>query len=504
MPKSMASSDPLSSPSPSPPPPSNLPSRSGLTSAHTTSNKSATQQLDTSSELSELTDDDVDGDKVTHHSEDEDDGLDQPKGDASTRPTPKRSRRQAPEPKWGDWTYKRKRRKQLTVQVGDIEDDPEEEEEEEEEEEQPALQPHPMEEEEDEEEQPGIRRPVNAVRTPRPRDAANDDVEEEEEERDDGDDDDDDVTPRRRRRVARAGSLSDSGLDEEGDSEAGQDPEDDVLPLATAALTATVKEATPDLTDDEDDPATLEVEADDAESENETASEEEDPEAEEGAMDVDEDAPEPPTPSINGVSVTVPVPIPAAPSTQVVASIMGAAVVDDVPTPSASPSPPPEDAPDADVPEPEDVEAEDAEVEDEAADAETEADLQHEHRAEALDALATIELKFALLRERVYVEKMEALAWEEALVENGASHATTSDLSACPLIFSPYIRLGTHPESLHLHSELSRRRDKRMELAARRRNYEVANVLKRRRAEENSVWSWWMVRISSVRPLALC
>jgi hypothetical protein len=32
-----------------------------------------------------------------------------------------------------------------------------------------------------------------------------------------------------------------------------------------------------------------------------------------------------------------------------------------------------------------------------------------------------------------------------------------------------------------------------MELAARRRNYEVANILKRRRAEENGVWSWWMV-----------
>ncbi|KAH9984841.1 Sds3-like-domain-containing protein [Russula vinacea] len=118
----------------------------------------------------------------------------------------------------------------------------------------------------------------------------------------------------------------------------------------------------------------------------------------------------------------------------------------------------------------EDVEAEDAEVEDEAADAETEADLQHEHRAEALDTLATIELKFALLRERVYVEKMEALSWEEALVEN-----------------------GSHPELLHLHSELSRRRDKRIELAARRRSYEIANILKRRRSEESAVWSWWML-----------
>ena len=99
---------------------------------------------------------------------------------------------------------------------------------------------------------------------------------------------------------------------------------------------------------------------------------------------------------------------------------MGAAVVEDVPSPSASPSPSTEDVPDGDAQEPEDVEVEDVEVEDKAADAETEANLQHEHRAEALDVLATIELKFTLLRECIYVEKMEVLAWEEALVENGA------------------------------------------------------------------------------------
>ncbi|KAG6913723.1 hypothetical protein DXG01_004704 [Tephrocybe rancida] len=53
---------------------------------------------------------------------------------------------------------------------------------------------------------------------------------------------------------------------------------------------------------------------------------------------------------------------------------------------------------------------------DDDADVEVESDLQPAHRAEALDVLATIELKFALLRERVYVEKMEGLAWEEALI----------------------------------------------------------------------------------------
>ncbi|KIK23983.1 hypothetical protein PISMIDRAFT_427439 [Pisolithus microcarpus 441] len=46
-------------------------------------------------------------------------------------------------------------------------------------------------------------------------------------------------------------------------------------------------------------------------------------------------------------------------------------------------------------------------------------DLQPAHRAEALDVLATIEIKFAMLRERVYVEKMEGLAWEESLIWEG-------------------------------------------------------------------------------------
>jgi len=304
------------------------------------------------------------------------------------------------------------------------------------------------------------------------------------EERDE-DDDDDDVTPRRRRRVARAESLSDSGVEDDGESEAGQDPEDDVLPSAAPATTA--KEATPDLTEDEDDLATQAAEADDVESENDTASEEDDPEA---AMDVDEDVPEPLGPAINGAPA--PATTAAAPPVPpVVASIMGATVIDDAASQSASPSPspPPEDAPDGDAPEPDEVEA-DAEVEDEAADAETEADLQHEHRVEALDALATIELKFALLRERVYVEKMEALAWEEALVENGTWRPRQVCRCVPVLSFSP----GSHPELLHLHSELSRRRDKRIELAARRRSYEIANVLKRRRTEESAVWSWWMVR----------
>ena len=52
---------------------------------------------------------------------------------------------------------------------------------------------------------------------------------------------------------------------------------------------------------------------------------------------------------------------------------------------------------------------------------------------------------------------------------------------------------GIHPELIHLDEELSKRRDKRLELASRRRTYEVNDAVKRNRAAGNAVWSWWKV-----------
>ena len=59
------------------------------------------------------------------------------------------------------------------------------------------------------------------------------------------------------------------------------------------------------------------------------------------------------------------------------------------------------------------------------------------------------------------------------------------------------ILAGIHPEMQHLHEELSKRRDKRLELASLRRDYEVTNVTKRRKLDEDGVWSWWKVRTRS-------
>jgi hypothetical protein len=52
---------------------------------------------------------------------------------------------------------------------------------------------------------------------------------------------------------------------------------------------------------------------------------------------------------------------------------------------------------------------------------------------------------------------------------------------------------GKHPELIYLQAELLKRRDKRLELASRKRSYEVANVTKRRKADEGATWSWWKV-----------
>ena len=75
---------------------------------------------------------------------------------------------------------------------------------------------------------------------------------------------------------------------------------------------------------------------------------------------------------------------------------------------------------------------EDEEEPEDALEAET--DLQPPQRAEAPDILAGMEVKFAILRERIYIDKMEETATEEAMILN-----------------------GTHPELLHFLTTLSAR-----------------------------------------------
>ena len=251
---------------------------------------------------------------------------------------------------------------------------------------------------------------------------------------------------------------------------------------------------------------------DDGEGEGTESEEEDDPDNGDNLPEetVTPEEPETPNPELaedtNNMEVDI-VPI-APPAAVASSSIMAGNTVIETPSPpssescSRSPSPVPvkvektkraaslgKDALDASVP-PEDA---DTPADEEECDEGLEADLQPAHRAEALDVLATIELKFALLREKLYVEKMEALAWEEALVANGAYPNPIVCARLRERFVDYHYATGIHPELIHLDEELSKRRDKRLELASRRRTYEINDAMKRKRAAENAVWSWWKV-----------
>ncbi|KAK9898519.1 hypothetical protein P389DRAFT_167037 [Cystobasidium minutum MCA 4210] len=92
-------------------------------------------------------------------------------------------------------------------------------------------------------------------------------------------------------------------------------------------------------------------------------------------------------------------------------------------------------------------------------------------RQEAIEALTKIEIEFAQLRDKMYLEKMEEVAKERWQIEN-----------------------DVHPESIHLMHLVEHRRTARLELA--RKNHKVAEAANLRAAESNVryCWSQWMRR----------
>jgi len=96
---------------------------------------------------------------------------------------------------------------------------------------------------------------------------------------------------------------------------------------------------------------------------------------------------------------------------------------------------------------------------------------------------------------------METLAWEETMIQ--ACTSSFSNLLLLVLIFRGFS--AVHPEMQYLQQEMIKRRDKRLELASRKRSYEIGNATKRRRADEDGVWSWWKVPLlTSTPPWSIC
>ncbi|KAG8820912.1 hypothetical protein FRC17_009989 [Serendipita sp. 399] len=98
-------------------------------------------------------------------------------------------------------------------------------------------------------------------------------------------------------------------------------------------------------------------------------------------------------------------------------------------------------------------------------------ELQAADRQDALDALALLELKLALVRQRLFQDKMDELGREEDMIRN-----------------------GTHPELLHTIAELDKRRERRIQLAENKRKRDIDLAAKLRSHEEDGIWSWWGVQ----------
>lgn len=395
-----ASSGSLTSPSPSPPPQSLSLIPNKKPPSTTTTAKTA--GLDSSSELSELTEDEQDA--ATRDST-----LSSTPQDSRRLPRRKRSGI-VPEPMW-DWAYKTNGRRPPHDN-----DDP--------------LPPS------NKTSAPASTSSTGRGLNTQERDNENDN---------DNDNDEDDEDGKTMSRQLPSEIDDDDGGEEPDEHESEEEEEENVedADKTVAPAVSTLKDGTREssmaLTEEDVASSDYSMESEDEEQQEE---EEEAPQDEEADVEAEDDA------TVAKNVDTAPV-VPIAPASN---SIMAGQQIIKSPSTSPSTSPEPEEEPaerpvhtvdekplktepvepdtvpdpevdnDEEVEDPEKPDADvdqDPEVEAEVENEEAESDLQPAHRVEALEVLAQIELRFGLIREALYVEKMEELAMEEAMILQG-------------------------------------------------------------------------------------
>ncbi|TIA70302.1 hypothetical protein E3P91_03158 [Wallemia ichthyophaga] len=92
-----------------------------------------------------------------------------------------------------------------------------------------------------------------------------------------------------------------------------------------------------------------------------------------------------------------------------------------------------------------------------------------DEREDALAHLTKLEIEFAMLRNKLYVERMEDVGRESAMIAD-----------------------GTHPELQHLHTILAQRRDTRLSLASIRLRKLEESHKTTFRAEQTAAWTNWV------------
>ncbi|CCF49854.1 hypothetical protein NDA10_000530 [Ustilago hordei] len=97
-------------------------------------------------------------------------------------------------------------------------------------------------------------------------------------------------------------------------------------------------------------------------------------------------------------------------------------------------------------------------------------------RQEAMEALTKIEIGFAMLRDRLYVERLQEISKEGQMILD-----------------------GTHPELLHLTKAIEMRRQRRTQLVEMRFEQQEQQYQRVAKAEEFAAWSIWRSSCASLR-----
>lgn len=111
------------------------------------------------------------------------------------------------------------------------------------------------------------------------------------------------------------------------------------------------------------------------------------------------------------------------------------------------------------------------------------------HRMKALEALFKIEIEFARLRDRLYLERMEEVVRDREAVEAGQYLCPSYAHWPCS-----YLSKGVHPEFVLLNDLIEKRRASKLDLASKTLEQLNRGFEREITADERVVWSDWAVR----------
>lgn len=112
-----------------------------------------------------------------------------------------------------------------------------------------------------------------------------------------------------------------------------------------------------------------------------------------------------------------------------------------------------------------------------------------------MEALTRIEIEFARLRDKLYIERMADVEKERIAIETGPFLCFPLRRRSGEGAHAGSRSTGTHPELLHLTQLIELRKKRKLDLAKGWLEGLEGSYEKRRDCEEHTTWNWWAVSL---------